>query len=267
MKRPLSLSLSALVAIALASQPAAAQNRYVIHDNPWGAGSSIDDNWTNVFGATGYQQLGYTAATTNFASIFTAATRLVWLDGGADTDATFQSFLSSNRSTIEGWVASGGRLVLNAAPWYTPNIDLGFGGFTLNHEGPNATSYGFTGNVGATLQGPNPLTTNSLGGSYFSHAFITGSPLITLITDEYGRTTLGSTTFGNGSVMFGGLTSDNFHSPSQAAQNLSDNILYYADGMAAGAVTPEPASMALMGTGLLGLGVIARLRRRAGTQV
>jgi hypothetical protein len=68
--------------------------------------------------------------------------------------------------------------------------------------------------------------------------------------------------YGAGNVMFGGMTTDNFHSPSPNAQNLSANILVYSDNFA-GTVVPEPSSVALVGFGLVGLVAGARRRRAA----
>ena len=188
----------------------------------------------------------------------------MWLEGGDATANTFNSFLSSNRSAIETWVSSGGRLILNAAPNEGGNINYGFGGITLNFSPPTYSSASSdvhaVDSTNPVFNGPNGATGTSFSGNSFSHAYVTGGGLASIIDDDQNRSVLGNVTYGGGLVLAGGMTTDNFHYPSPGAQNLSSNILNYADTQA---VVPEPCSVALLAAGLVGTGVAAYRRRKS----
>lgn len=251
------IAVLAASASFLAGGTATAQSRYVIHDNPWGESASIAANWNQAFGAN-WNYTGYSSA--NAATIFSASTRLVWLEGGDATANTFSGFLNTNRATIETWVSNGGRLVLNAAPNQGGNINYGFGGLTLNYTGASSGS-----GTAVAANAAHPIFTGPFGpvgtsftGNSFSHAFVTGAGLGGILLDDLGRIVLGERSFGSGRVLAGGMTTDNWHEPTPEAQNLSANILAYADN---GAAVPEPASAILMVIGLIAMGVAARGRR------
>ncbi|MFN3939194.1 MAG: hypothetical protein ACK4IY_01320, partial [Chitinophagales bacterium] len=117
--------------------------------------------------------------------VFNENTCFVYLEGGAYTANEFKTFLNSNISDIENWVASGGNLILNAAPWEGSNIDLGFDGTVLNY--PNYVYTAEKSTAFAIFEGPHlPVGSVYYGWWYnFAHAKITGTGLTKLIEDYY----------------------------------------------------------------------------------
>ena len=99
----------------------------------WGSPDNVNA-LTAVFGSF---------TTTNFvaavpATIFSAATGFVLMEGGNAGATELNNFLTANMTQIQNWVAAGGRLYIKAAPNVGGNINLGFGGALLTY--PNFSS-------------------------------------------------------------------------------------------------------------------------------
>lgn len=106
-----------------------------------------------------------------------------------------------------------------------------------------------------------PVVTTYTGNS-FSHAHVTGAgPLPILLNASTGEYALAEMQHGSGHVLFGGMTTHNFHEPSEngEAANLRANIIAYSANFTP---VPEPASVVLMISGLVGMVVLGRNRRQ-----
>jgi hypothetical protein len=229
---------------------------------PWGQ-STNESAMNTVFGAAGWEDLRY--QTVNAASVFSAATSFVYMEG-SDTNATaLSAFLTTNEKTIETWVAAGGRLFLNAAPNVGTNINFGFGGVTLHYQGNGGTTFSST---GTALNAAHPIFNGPFGnpgtsftGNFFAQGVLTGGGIRPIMTGDVG-TVLGEISYGKGHVVFGGLTTDNFESPSPKGHILRENIIAYASSVVGVTSTPEPSSIALLSVGLA-VAVVAARRGRS----
>jgi len=161
--------------------------------------------------------------------------RSVFLEGGDDTAIELAAYLTANRSAIEAWVTGGGRLLLNSAPNEAGDINFGFGGVTLMYDG-GATDAGTVDAVDPAhpiFNGPNAVGVTQFTGGSFGHATIANTghvaPLIVGAPGDghEGLTVLGEMRYGLGLVLFGGMTTDNFHNPQPDAANLRANTLHY----------------------------------------
>lgn len=232
---------------------------------PWSQ-STNETAMDRVFGSGNWSDLRY--ETLSPAAVFSAATPFAYLEGGDNNANALKAFLTANQAAIQSWVNAGGRLLVNAAPNEGGNIGLGFG-VTLNYNG-NATS----GSQAAAVNPGDPVFAGPFGpagpaytGTFFSHAFLTGGGLTPWLTDEFNRTVLGGLSSGAGSVVFGGLTTDNFHSPQPNAANLRANVIAFASGAATRLNdprdVPEPATWAVFAAvGFVG-GLAGRQRKAA----
>lgn len=183
---------------------------------------------TTVFGAEG---VGWNRAfyeTLDPLSVFSSDNCFVFMEGSDGHAAELESFLAANGTTIENWVASGGKLLLNAAPNEGDGMSFGFGGTSLIY------AY-FTSNATALdpghpiFNGPYTPAGTDYSGTSFGHARVTGTGLTNLMEDLFGpgNIVLAEKAWGDGHVMFGGMTTDNWHDPDPNAANLRANIIAY----------------------------------------
>ncbi len=191
---------------------------------PWGSIAN-ETAMDRVFGTNNWQDLRYEDV--NPASVFTPANRFIYMEGSDSIALEMQAFLTANLVTIENWVAAGGRLFLNAAPNEGSGMNFGFG-VTLVYS--DSTSTGNTADpLHPIFAGPFTPVGTTWSGNSFGHATVTGSGLAVLITNTAnGHIVLGQQQHGTGLVLFGGMTTDNFHSPQPEASNLRANIIDYA---------------------------------------
>ena len=209
--------------------PVTGTGAYYINSNttggePWFSSSNLDALAAN-FGE------GYTHEyfeTVDVDAAFSSENCFVFLEGSDSHADELEAFLDANIDAIEAWVASGGHLLLNAAPNEGDGMSFGFDGTSLVY------AY-FTDNAEAAdpghpiFAGPfTPVGTNWTGTS-FGHAVVTGTDLNPLNWDEFstGIWVLAEKAWGAGTVLFGGMTTNNFHSPSVEAANLRANIISY----------------------------------------
>jgi hypothetical protein len=215
---------------------------------PWFSTS----NTTAMNAAFGTEGVGWNRAffeTVDVAAAFSADNCAIFLEGSDAQANELETFLTANIATIESWVSAGGRLLLNSAPNEGDGMSFGFGGTSLVY------SY-FTGTANAAdpghpiFNGPALPVGTTWTGSSFGHARITGTDLTNLIVDAAGPSNivLAEKAWGSGTVLFGGMTTNNFHSPATEAANLRSNILSYL----ACAVTECPAPVGLMADGITG---------------
>jgi uncharacterized repeat protein (TIGR01451 family) len=190
---------------------------------PWGSIAN-ETAMNRVFGTNFWRDLRY--ETVNPAQLFTATTRFIFMEGSESLADELELFLTTNLSSIENWVADGGRLFLNAAPGEGDGMNFGFG---VNLVYPE-----FSGNAQLAdpfhpiFLGPFTPVGQAWTGGSFGHGTVTGTGLITLITNVAdGNIVLGQKQHGLGLVLFGGMTTDNFHGPQPEASNLRANILDY----------------------------------------
>ena len=205
-----------------AAAPANGAKYYIRDADPWGTANNTTA-MSAVFGAANYQTLTYTTAVP--ATVFSNATQFVFLEGSDANALALNTFFTTNQTLIENWVFNGGRLYLNAAPNQGTNMNWGFGGVILNYTSAQSTVNAVS-PTHPVFVGPYTPLVNTLTGGSYSHAHITGGNTTAIITGG-GVNVLTEKNWGSGLVLFGGITSPNFHQPAVEAQNLWQNIINY----------------------------------------
>jgi hypothetical protein len=175
--------------------------------SPWGA-SSNETAMTTVFGAGNWSDLRY--ETVSAATLFTTGNTFIYMEGSDSNADELESFITVNVSLIQNWVSNGGSLFVNAAPNEGNGMNFGFG--VTNNYTAFSSSATAVNPAHPIFLGPYGVTGSSFTGGYFSHASVSGT-LAPLITGTAG-TILGEADYGNGHVIFGGMTTDNFQRPS-----------------------------------------------------
>jgi subtilisin family serine protease len=151
----------------------------------------------------------------------------LFLEGSDSLAIALETFLTANLGQLEAFVAAGNTIFLNAAPNIGDGMSFGFGGVQLvysDFSGPGTASDGSH----PIFVGPSTPVGTSFSGNWFSHASVHGGGITPLILDDTGDATLAELAWGSGIVLFGGMTTDNFHLPQPEASNLRANIIAYA---------------------------------------
>jgi hypothetical protein len=228
------LAVQLLLVFALAGASQAAGKAAYIRGQwqPWGQ-STNEAAMTTVFGEGGWSDLRMADGAGPFLPA--SGYNVIFLEGSEGTDYDLNAYLTANLPAIEAWVQNGGRLLLNSAPWDI-GMDFGFGGVVLTYDEGSAISDAVATNPSHPIfLGPYlPVGTSFSGGS-FSHATVAGPGLVPLINDLYNvdAIALAELQYGSGVVLFGGMTTTNFHDPQPQAFNLRANILSYLNVVAA----------------------------------
>ena len=198
---------------------------------PW-AGPANPNSMDLAFGV-GLWTIG-NYETVDPAVVFSPATGFVFMDGGSNHASELEDFLIANLPAIEAWVLAGGRLLLNSAPNEGGDIDFGFDGTTMEYDGGTTYASTVNGFDGTFIAFTCPLvpTSTEMTGTYYGHGLITGTGLTNLLygDGDLTRIVLAEKPWGSGHVMFGGMTTDNFHDPDPDAQNWRANLYTYLYG-------------------------------------
>ena len=193
---------------------------------PWGSATN-QEAMDLAFGAGNWDDLRMADGVAPFLP--QAGYGFIFLEGSHYTADELNAYLQTYGDEIEDFVSRGVRLLLNSAPNQGGNIDFGFEGTSLLY-GNNASSTATAVDASHPIfQGPHTPVTTSYSGSSYSHATVSGD-LTPILTGPSG-TILGERDFGSGKVLFGGMTTTNFHNPQPQALYLRANMLdYLADG-------------------------------------
>ncbi len=193
------------------------------NSGPWG-NSTNNTAMNTVFGAGNWDLLRF--ETVNVTDLL-AQHNVIFLEGSDRNADELEAFLNANMTLLQNWVARGNALFINAAPNEGDGMSLGFGGVTLRYSDSSGTGT-IVDSSHPIFQGPNTPVIATYMGSSFTHASVSGGGITPLIRDNTGDAVLAELAWGNGTVLFGGMTTTNFHSPQPQATNLRANILAYA---------------------------------------
>jgi hypothetical protein len=167
--------------------------------------------------------------TVNPAALFSRANRFIFMEGSADGEPAMETFLLNNLSALTNWVAGGGSLFLDCAPYFIDNftVNVGFG-VTLSVGDYTATAIAVN-PAHPIFNGPFGPVGSSFSGGYLGHATVSGPGLSGILTNASdGKFVLAERVYGAGHLMFGGVTLPAFQTPQPQVSNLWANALYGA---------------------------------------
>ncbi len=207
----------------------AAEDKYYIKSisgSPWGS-TSNETAMTNAFGPGEWTLSSFEGAIP--ATVFSSATSFVFLEGSDAHALELNTFLIANLPLIESWVLAGGSLLINAAPNEGVDINFGFGGTILDYPNYASTVSGTPGHP--AFVGPLAPTTTAMSGPYYGHGAILGAGYTNVLVNGP-NVVLCEKPWGLGTVMMGGMTTANWHSPSPHGTNFRANIFTYLNSLA-----------------------------------
>ena len=188
----------------------------------------------------------------------------IFIEGGDHAASTFNQFVENHRLEMEKWVTNGGSLLLNAARnggrgrpratrepvlsilpiGPTDDLYLGFGATLKYNTNNTATAIDPTHTI---FNSPYNTGNNIFNGSGISHDYIEGNDLTFLLTNDEGNSPLAERSYGQGHVIFGGLTLPYTSWNQEQNKALHRNLINYA------ATIPEPAAIITLTLGLITL--------------
>jgi hypothetical protein len=192
---------------------------------PWGR-TDNDAMLTQIYGA-GWQALYF--ETVDPAAIFSRSNKFIFMEGSADGEPAMQTFLLNNLPAVTNWVAGGGSLFLDCAPYFITSftVNVGFG-VTLSVGDPSGSATAVN-PAHPIFNGPFGPVGSSFSGSYLGHANVSGPGLSGILTNASdGKFVLAERVYGAGHLMIGGVTLPAFQAPQPQASNLWANILFNA---------------------------------------
>jgi len=221
----LSLSSNALLTVTTNISASTVVYLRTATGEPWGR---IDnDTILTLLYGPGWQPLYY--ETVNPAALFSRTNKFIFMEGSADGEPAMETFLLNNLSALTNWVATGGSLFVDSAPYYIGNFSVNVGfGVTLSVGDYSASALAVD-LVHPIFNGPFVPVGGAFSGIYFGHASVSGPGLSGILTNASdGSTVLAERVYGAGHLMFGGVTLPVFQTPQSQASNLWANILFDA---------------------------------------
>ncbi len=160
--------------------------------------------------------------------VFGLGTCFVYMDGSADHAAELESFFDTNEGQIEDWVASGGHLFINSAPYEGDGMNFGFGDTHLDYWWYSSQVEAYDPGH-AIWAGPYTPVATTMFGSNYGYANISGTGLTPILVDYFSpdKYVCAEKTWGAGNVVFGGMTVTEWHEPLAEAANFRKNLLSY----------------------------------------
>ncbi len=194
-------------------------------NEPWGL-TDNDALLTQLYGA-GWKALYY--ETVDPAALLSPTNKFIFMEGSADSEPAMETFLLGNMPALTNWVAAGGSLFLDCAPYFIHNSSLNVGfGVTISVGDFSDTA--LAADISHPIfNGPFTPVGGSFRGGYFGNATVSGPGLSGILTNASGgKPILAEGVYGAGHLMFGGATLPAFQTPQPQASNLWANILFNA---------------------------------------
>ena len=227
----LSRSTRAAVALAVGSllcaMPglAGAAPHYLRSDfaPPWGV-SENETQMDVVFGVGNWADERYESV--DVSRLF-AEPDFIFMEGGDHNADELESFLEANEVAIADFVSAGGVLFVNAAPTEGDGMNLGFGVSLSGVDRFCASDCNALDPMHPIFLGPFAPVGTSLSGNFFSHGTLSGPATPLIASAQTGDVALAELRVGRGLVLFGAMSTVNFHSEPEG-RNLRSNLLAYA---------------------------------------
>lgn len=175
--------------------------------------------------------------TVNVSLLFSHYYHVIYLEGSTEDGVLLENFLSSNKQTIEDWVAAGNSLYVNGGLNGDGNITVGFNGVTLTRSYIDSA---FIMNNHPIGIGPRTPVKDTLRGYSFAHSAVNlnGATMSTILASEDDEIILAEADWGEGKLLIGGITPTDWRELYTESRNLKLNILEYLKSKATPAANP-----------------------------